>query len=63
MGGYQSHEAVVRLLIERNDVDINAQDNYGRMPLSVTENGYEAVVRLLIERGGVDAGCALRQLS
>ena len=33
------HEAVVRLLVERNDVDINAQDNHGRVLLSVAENG------------------------
>ena len=49
------HEAVVRLLIERDGVDINAKDNDSWTPLmSAATRGHEAVVRLLIERDGVD---------
>ena len=48
-------EAVVRLLIERDDVDINAKDRDGRTPLIfAVVNGHEAVARLLIERDDVD---------
>ena len=49
------HESVVRLLIERDSVDINSKDGFGQAPLSMAaENGHEAVVRLLIERDSVD---------
>ena len=49
------HEAVVRLLIERGDVDINAKDEDGQTSLIwAAKKGHEAVVRLLIERGDVD---------
>ncbi|KAF2191735.1 ankyrin, partial [Zopfia rhizophila CBS 207.26] len=47
---------VVRLLLERNDVDPNAVDNHvnNRTPLMVAvQNGHEAVVRLLLERNNV----------
>ena len=45
----EGQEAVVRLLIGRGGVDINAQDEDGRTPLSLAaENGHEAVVQLLI---------------
>ncbi|KAF8421802.1 ankyrin repeat-containing domain protein [Tirmania nivea] len=45
----------MRLLLERNDVDINATDNNGRSPLSLAAGrGHEAVVRLLLERNDVD---------
>ncbi|KAF8421777.1 ankyrin repeat-containing domain protein [Tirmania nivea] len=52
----RGHEAVVRLLLERNDVDANAKDNrYGQTPLSwAAGNGHGAVVRLLLERNDVD---------
>jgi len=50
------HEAVVRLLVEREDVDADSTHNYGRTPLSwAAEGGHEAVVRLLVEREDVDA--------
>ena len=49
------HEAVVRLLVERDGVDINAEDNEGRTPLIwAAYRGHEAVVRLLIEKDDVD---------
>ena len=48
-------EAVVRLLIERDDVDINAKDKGGQTALILaTKLGYEAVVRLLIGRDDID---------
>ena len=46
------HDAVVRLLVERDGVDINVKDNVGRTPLSwAVQYGHEAVVRLLSDRG------------
>ena len=48
------HEAVVRLLVERDGVDINSRDRNRRTPLMwAAMSGHEDVVRLLIERGGV----------
>ena len=46
------HEAVVSLLIERDDVDINSKGENAWTPLwGAARNGHEEVVRLLIERG------------
>ena len=45
----------MRLLIDRDDVDINAKDSIGETPLiCAAKSGHGAVVRLLIERDGVD---------
>ena len=50
------HEAVVRLLLERVDVDADSKDKDGRTPLlRAAESGHEAVARLLLERVDVDA--------
>ena len=50
----EGHETVVRLLIERDDVDINSRDDLGRTPLSwAVRNGHEAIVLLLTERDDV----------
>ena len=50
-GGY---EAVVRLLIERGDVDINSKDSDGRTALTLAaEKGHDAIVRLLNDRHGM----------
>jgi len=50
------HEAVVRLLLEREDVDPDSKDKCGRTPLSfAARNGHETVVRLLVARVDVDA--------
>ncbi|MCJ1255063.1 hypothetical protein MMC24_002879 [Lignoscripta atroalba] len=50
------HEAVVRLLMTRDDVEADSRDQYGRTPLSLAaENGHEAVVRLLMTRDDVKA--------
>ena len=45
------HEAVVQLLIKRDDVDINAKNDLGRTHLSVVANQrHEAVVQLLVKK-------------
>jgi len=50
------HEAVVKLLVERGDVNADSKDNCGRTPLSwAARNGHEAVVKLLVERDDVKA--------
>ena len=49
------HEAVVKLLLETEKVDVNSKDSYGRTPLSwAAGNGHEAVVKLLLETEKVD---------
>ena len=52
----RGHEAVVKLLLETDKVDVDSKDNYdGRTPLSwAAERGHEAVVKLLLETGKVD---------
>jgi hypothetical protein len=50
------HEAVVRLLLGRADVEADSRDGAGRTPLSeAAERGHEAVVRLLLGRADVEA--------
>ncbi|KFY17788.1 hypothetical protein V492_00386 [Pseudogymnoascus sp. VKM F-4246] len=49
-------EAVVRLLVEREDVEADSKDEHGRTPLWIAaERGHKAVVRLLVERDDVEA--------
>ena len=49
------HEDVVRLLLEKDSVDINSRDIFRKIPLTLAaENGHEAIVRLLLGRVGVD---------
>ena len=49
------HDGVVRLLLERKDVDPNMPNNQGSTPLSwAADNGYEVVVKLLLGRNDVD---------
>lgn len=44
------HEAVIKVLLERGKVDINATDKIGRTALMLAaESGREAVVRLLLQ--------------
>ncbi|KAF8458748.1 hypothetical protein BDZ91DRAFT_800171 [Kalaharituber pfeilii] len=53
----EGHVALVRLLVDREDVDADLKDNYGGTPLSwAATRGHEAIVRLLVERGDVNAG-------
>jgi Ankyrin repeats (3 copies) len=53
----RGHEAVVKLLVERDDVAADSRDNYFvRTPLSwAAKRGHEAVVKLLVERDDVAA--------
>jgi hypothetical protein len=45
------HEAVVKVLLARDDVDPDFKDNYGRKPLLwAAKNGHGAVVKPLAER-------------
>ena len=44
------HEAVVKLLLVRDDVEVNSKDTAGRTPvLFAAENGHETVVKLLMQ--------------
>ena len=54
MAAENGREAVVRLLVERADVEADSKDDYGQTPLlTAAENGREAVVRLLVGRADV----------
>jgi ankyrin repeat protein len=47
----RGHEAIVQLLLLREDVEINSTDNRGRTPLSwAAAAGHEGVVKLLLSR-------------
>jgi ankyrin repeat protein len=52
----KGHEAVVKLLLAKDDVDPDSKDRlFGQKPLSwAAGNGHEAVVKLLLEKDGVD---------
>ena len=51
----KGHKAVVELLIEKQDIDIDVKDNKGRTPLMhAARGGNEDVVRLLIKKKDVD---------
>lgn len=53
------HEAVVKLLVERDDVEADSKDWYGWTPLSrAAEKGREAVVLALLARD--DAGLGFK---
>ena len=50
----QGHEGVVRVLLERNDANLDTADEDGQKPLSfAAENEHEGVVRILLERNDV----------
>ena len=52
----EGHEAVVRLLVEQDDVEADSKDERGRTPLwCAVMGGHEAIVRALVEREGVEA--------
>ena len=56
----KGHERVVKVLLERNDVNPNTPENeYGQTPLSqAAKNGHEGVVRILLERNDVNPDTA-----
>ena len=48
---------MVKLLLERDDVDAESKDKYGKTPLlGAAINGHETIVKLLIDRDDVAAG-------
>ena len=50
-----SYGAVVKLLLDIGEVDVDWKDNDDRMPLSwAAEKGREAIVKLLLDIGKVD---------
>jgi ankyrin repeat protein len=51
-----THFPVVKLLLDRDDVEADSKDIiFGLTPLSrAAASGHEAVVRLLLERAGVE---------
>ena len=52
----RGHETVVKLLVERDDVEADSKDNGGQTPLlRAAARGYEAVVKLLVKRDDVKA--------
>jgi hypothetical protein len=52
----EGHEAVVKLLVGRDDVEADSKGNNGRTPLSwAAAEGHEAVVKLLVGRDDVEA--------
>jgi len=49
------HEAVVKLLLAKDGVELNSEDEFHQTPLShAAENGHEAVVKLLLAKDGVE---------
>jgi ankyrin repeat protein len=49
------HDAVVKLLLDTGQVDVDSKGNNGRAPLWwAAENGHGAVVKLLLDTGQVD---------
>jgi len=48
---------VVRILLERDDVNVNLADKYGRSPLwHAMESGVEVITKMLVARGGLKTG-------
>ncbi|KAK6540856.1 hypothetical protein TWF694_008239 [Orbilia ellipsospora] len=55
IASYFGLDAVVRLLLEKDGVDINSEDEYGRTPLSwAASGGYDLVVKLLLANDRID---------
>jgi len=51
----EGHDAVVKLLMETGQVNIESKNYFNQTPLSLAaENGYKAVVKLLLETGQVN---------
>ena len=49
---------MVKLLLERRDINPNRPDNWNQTPLwCATEGGHERVVKLLLERRDVNPNC------
>ena len=49
------HDKVVKVLLEKEDINVNKADIYGRSPLYMAaRRGHDKVVRLLLEMGNID---------
>ena len=49
------HDTMVKLLLERKDIEVDEKDNYGQTPLLfAAANGHETVVKLLLERKDIE---------
>lgn len=54
----KGNEAVVKMLLNTGNVDINARDKNSRLPLLwAAEKGCKVVVKMLLDTGKVDIGC------
>lgn len=50
------YEALVKLLLDRGDVEADSKDKGGRTAmLQATENGHETVAKLLVDRADIEA--------
>ena len=55
------HVGVVKILLERNDINPSIPDKYDRMPLSLaTQDGHGGVVWILLGRSNFDPNTADR---
>ena len=52
------HEAVVKILLERDDANPNTADKRGRSLFIAAHEGHEGVVKLLLERKDVNPNAA-----
>ena len=51
------HEAVVKVLVEQEDVEADSKDRYGWTPFSqAAANGHEVVAKVLVEQEDVEVG-------
>ena len=50
-----NYEAIMKVLLERNNIQADLKDDFGMTPLSyASENGYQAIVNMLLERNDID---------
>ncbi|QRD91348.1 putative cortactin-binding protein, partial [Aspergillus flavus] len=55
IASYLGLTAIVEILLQTEDIDVDSKDSNGRTPLSwAAENGYEMIVKLLLDTGRVD---------
>lgn len=52
---FDGHEGIVRALLQRPDLDVNAYDVHGRNALSLAASeGHVVILQILLEHGGMD---------
>lgn len=53
---YEGSTATAKLLVERDDVDVNSKDKFSLTPLAhAAREGHEAIVKLLLKQKDIDA--------